>query len=158
MHVLSLSPCCNKKLQFEVCCLDFATPQPALTPGLCGVFAHRLLPCLMHCCSSRLGLMCQHTRPQWNPWGKTTWWEGTFSRMVGGREQSRSWTWMSGHYVLGFAPAPRFRLHCGLCRSPSAETINQGPLWVYACKNITYMRIKDRVVHVRVLWIMETLK
>ena len=50
--------------------------------------------------------------------------------------------------------APRFLLRCGLCRSPLAETINQGPIWVYACKKITYiMRTKDRVVHVRVLWL-----
>ena len=44
---------------------------------------------------------------------------------------------MSDCYVLGFAPAWRFFQSQVLWRlydSPSGETINQGPLCVYACK------------------------
>ena len=50
--------------------------------------------------------------------------------------------WMDNRYVLGFAPALRFRRSQILYRFhkiPSDETINinRGPLCVYACRNIT---------------------
>ena len=97
------------------------------------------------------------------------------------RKPSRT-RWMVDCYVLSFALAPKFlwspkQVH-SLYESPSDETINRGPPCVYAWNTLTHThthththtrarahthththtQVKDPEVHVRVWWIMETMK
>ena len=66
---------------------------------------------------------------------------------------------MGDRYVLGFELALRFlrgQILCRLYKSPSGETIDVPRVSTHIKRSHT--QDKDHVVHVRVLWIMETPK
>ena len=69
-----------------------------------------------------------------------------------------------GHQIDGWKLCARLctcpeissvRFCADLTKCPSDETINRGSLWVYACKKITHMHVKDPVVHVRIRWTID---
>ena len=68
-------------------------------------------------------------------------WRGVEQQYSLSKAQVKHGRWMGDRYVLGFAPALIFlrsQILCRLYESPSGETINRGPPYVYACKKITY--------------------
>ena len=70
-------------------------------------------------------------------------WRGVEQQYSLSKAQVKHDRWVVDRYVIGFAPALTFlrsQILCRLYKSPSDETVNRGPPYVYACKKITYAR------------------
>ena len=70
-------------------------------------------------------------------------------------------TWMGHSLVLGFArefPPESNSVQTLYPTFPSDETINRGPVSISMQKDHVRTLLKYPVVHVRIRWIMETLK